>query len=654
MSKDTIDKKIQDLDDKILVFYNLDKLDQGKTFASRKLNIESSYINGADEEEISKQLDSLGKDIDLSMFSIIQVLEGKIRSFYLAQENQMAASFKKRLFDIEMSAHQLRSVGASLNYETCLAIQQLEADILAFENRPKTQDPQEEKNQLLVMLEKNVLQIIGSSPTQDLLSSLSTITEEWQKQSHDAFENLDFTRNVRNAVLDILISSSKKGEEIDLSVISKFCGVEDFINAMQDRLITISQKQQEEGNQEVSLNTLNTARYLRVENMDNTALWQLLTGKDDVKVKGIDEKAVAVTTKSVMQQPTTSKSIMQSSTPSPSTTALAVINPKKVKKTLFTRRPKTSIYTFGDINPETGKWENVKQVAGAFPYMRLSKKQLDRLLAIEINDVKTVRYLYSDSLPFKKARNLQKIIFGRVERIVYECCSEHPSLSVVEISDNVKYLGDNVFTSCRKLSKVLIGQGLTKIEDGAFASCTSLDNVVLPDTIEEVGRYAFSKCSGLSSISFGQALTFINEKAFQNCISLRKLDFPDSLQYINYGAFYNCRNLSAVHFGKDLMTLGRFSFENCLSLKSIEIPRRIRSIYDYAFKDCENLESFTIDPEVQSIETGSPDDPINLLIEDLDISKSLIFQGCRELLKARKAKLNANQTRNKGKRSFVT
>ena len=78
MSQDTIDKKLQNLDDKILVFYNLEKLDQGKAFASRKLNIESSYINGADEEEISKQLDSLERDIDTSMFSIIQGLEEKI------------------------------------------------------------------------------------------------------------------------------------------------------------------------------------------------------------------------------------------------------------------------------------------------------------------------------------------------------------------------------------------------------------------------------------------------------------------------------------------------------------------------------------------------------------------------------------------------
>ncbi len=43
--------------------------------------------------------------------------------------------------------------------------------------------------------------------------------------------------------------------------------------------------------------------------------------------------------------------------------------------------------------------------------------------------------------------------------------------------------------------------GLTRIEDGAFAGCTELTSVTLPESITSIGDIAFNGCTGLESIT---------------------------------------------------------------------------------------------------------------------------------------------------------
>ena len=43
--------------------------------------------------------------------------------------------------------------------------------------------------------------------------------------------------------------------------------------------------------------------------------------------------------------------------------------------------------------------------------------------------------------------------------------------------------------------------GLTKIEDGAFAGCTELTSVIIPETVESIGADAFNGCTNLTSIT---------------------------------------------------------------------------------------------------------------------------------------------------------
>lgn len=55
------------------------------------------------------------------------------------------------------------------------------------------------------------------------------------------------------------------------------------------------------------------------------------------------------------------------------------------------------------------------------------------------------------------------------------------------------------------------------IGDWAFDGCTSLGNLVIPDSVTSIGYGAFKICSSLTSISIPSSVTSIVRNAFQEC-----------------------------------------------------------------------------------------------------------------------------------------
>lgn len=86
---------------------------------------------------------------------------------------------------------------------------------------------------------------------------------------------------------------------------------------------------------------------------------------------------------------------------------------------------------------------------------------------------------------------------------------------------------------CVKISSV------TWIRDFAFANCTGLMKVDIPDTVTHIGRFAFKNCRSLTEVTIPKSVTFIAENAFRECRSLAQLTIPDSVTIIGYGAFAN-------------------------------------------------------------------------------------------------------------------
>ena len=80
----------------------------------------------------------------------------------------------------------------------------------------------------------------------------------------------------------------------------------------------------------------------------------------------------------------------------------------------------------------------------------------------------------------------------------------------------------------------------------AFANCTNITTVVIPDTVTIISNSAFSNCSSLTTVIIPNSVTEIRDMAFQNCSSLSSIEIPNSVTSIGFGVFCGCSALNSV------------------------------------------------------------------------------------------------------------
>ncbi len=179
--------------------------------------------------------------------------------------------------------------------------------------------------------------------------------------------------------------------------------------------------------------------------------------------------------------------------------------------------------------------------------------------------------------------------------------SDCSSLSNIVIPDSVTDIGDYVFFHCRSLSNIVIPDSVTDIGEGAFSDCRSLSNIVIPDSVTDIGEGAFSGCSSLSNIVIPDSVADIGDYAFFHCSSLSNIVIPDSATDIGNGAFLYCSSLSNIVIPDSVTDIGDYAFSYCSSLSNIVIPDSVTDIGNFAFSRCCSLSEIVIPSSVTSI-----------------------------------------------------
>ena len=111
------------------------------------------------------------------------------------------------------------------------------------------------------------------------------------------------------------------------------------------------------------------------------------------------------------------------------------------------------------------------------------------------------------------------------------------------------------------------GWGTLTLPNVAFANCTALQEVTLPDDMKVIGGSAFSGCTALTTVNLSQ-VTWINLNAFWGCTSLETLAL-DNVTAIGQEAFYGCTGLETLKIPK-CTEFGTYIVTGCRSLTRIE------------------------------------------------------------------------------------
>ncbi len=158
--------------------------------------------------------------------------------------------------------------------------------------------------------------------------------------------------------------------------------------------------------------------------------------------------------------------------------------------------------------------------------------------------------------------------------------------------------------------EITLEEGITRIGDRMFYSCTGLKHIKFPTSLKEIGELAFQKCTQLQEISSIEGLTKLSSFAFDGCTELtgtivmpkeiteilgnvfsntkiEKLVIPDNITKIDYNAFANCAQIQdltipiSIHAGE--------GFSGCTGIKKINITKGNGEGINYSFGDCSRL-----------------------------------------------------------------
>ena len=78
---------------------------------------------------------------------------------------------------------------------------------------------------------------------------------------------------------------------------------------------------------------------------------------------------------------------------------------------------------------------------------------------------------------------------------------------------------------------------VTTIEDFAFAFCSNLTSIDIPDSVTTMQDNTFRNCSNLATVTIGNSVTTIGKGAFQFCSNLATLLFRGNTLSITVGSF---------------------------------------------------------------------------------------------------------------------
>ena len=215
-------------------------------------------------------------------------------------------------------------------------------------------------------------------------------------------------------------------------------------------------------------------------------------------------------------------------------------------------------------------------------------------------------------------------------KVAYKYKGTMPSNTKINILEGTKSISEGAFSGCTGLTEITIPESVTIIETGAFDDTAWYNNqpdgvvyagkvlysykgtmpsdtkIDILEGIKSISSYAFAGCTGLTEITIPNSVTRIGDAAFRGCTGLTEVAIPNRVISLGSSAFSGCTDLTEVIIPDSVTTIGEYAFYGCKELTEIKIPESITSIGSDAFYGW--TESQTINIEANEVPGGWHED----------------------------------------------
>lgn len=208
------------------------------------------------------------------------------------------------------------------------------------------------------------------------------------------------------------------------------------------------------------------------------------------------------------------------------------------------------------------------------------------------------------------------------------------NLQHIKIPDSVLFIGENAFQHTAYVNNeknwedglLYIGKHLIKAKHH-LSSCHIKEGTIMISRGTFMGK-------AIKEISLPDSLIAINEMAFYQCVNLTNIILPKNLNHIGSSAFFECVNLQKIILPYCLKTIPPYCFYKCRQLNDVILPSRLLTIDKCAFAYCTELSIISLPSSLIDIREGAF---INTNIQQITIPNRVTyirphtFKDCKNL-----------------------